>query len=99
MKRHQTGWKILTALLFTHLSVSAAAQGAGYSHPYHGTPPQPHGQSWGAASEQRVKLGIAFKTLSPQDLDQRALEYGLLVKRVMPGSVAEHAGLQPGDSP
>ena len=90
MSRNKTAGKVLSALIlmFTHLSVAVAAQGAGYMQPHHGMPPQPHAPSWGAPSGQPVKLGIAFQRLSQQELDRRSLEYGLLIKRVMPGSVA-----------
>ena len=97
MSRNKTAWKVLSVLLFTHFSVTAAAEGAGSMSQHHSMPPHPHAQTRGPSSEQRLKLGIAFRTLSQQDLDSRSLEYGLLIERVKPGSVAQNAGLQPGD--
>ena len=97
MSRNTTAGTVLCALLLTQFSVTASAEGTGYKNPHHGMPSHPHTQIRGPAAGQRLKLGIAFQPLKQQDLDRRSLEYGLLIERVKPGSVAQNAGLQPGD--
>ena len=44
-----------------------------------------------------AKLGVAISEVSQADLDKLSLEYGVRVEKVMEGSIAEAAGLQPGD--
>ena len=45
----------------------------------------------------RARLGVALAPISQADLDAAGLEYGVRIQRVLPGSVAEQAGLQAGD--
>ena len=44
-----------------------------------------------------ARLGVAIVELDQADLDQLSLEYGVRVEKVLQGSVAEAAGIQPGD--
>ena len=46
---------------------------------------------------QRARLGVAISGLTQAELDAMAQEYGVRVEQVMPGSVAERAGVRPGD--
>lgn len=50
-----------------------------------------------AKQDSPAKLGVAISEVSQADLDKLSLEYGVRVEKVMEGSVAEAAGLQPGD--
>ena len=53
---------------------------------------QPRGKQ-----DSPAKLGVAISEVSQADLDKLSLEYGVRVEKVMKGSIAEAAGLQPGD--
>ena len=53
---------------------------------------QPHGKQ-----DTPAKLGVAISEVSQADLDKLSLEYGVRVEKVMKGSIAEAAGLRPGD--
>ena len=50
-----------------------------------------------AKQDSPAKLGVAISEVSQADLDRLSLEYGVRVEKVMKGSIAEAAGLQPGD--
>ncbi|MGB5670423.1 MAG: PDZ domain-containing protein [Sedimenticolaceae bacterium] len=50
-----------------------------------------------AKQDSPAKLGVAISEVSQAVLDRLSLEYGVRVEKVMKGSIAETAGLQPGD--
>jgi len=50
-----------------------------------------------AQQSKPAKLGVAISEVAQTDLDKLSIEYGVRVERVMKGSIAEAAGLQPGD--
>lgn len=50
-----------------------------------------------AKQDSPARLGVAISDIPQADLDKLSLEYGVRVDKVMQGSVAAAAGLQPGD--
>ena len=50
-----------------------------------------------SGKHQRPRFGIAISAISQTDLDKLSLEYGIRVENVNPGSVADRAGVKPGD--
>ncbi len=61
------------------------------SMPFHGST-QP-----GAQQTEPAKLGVAIAAIPQADLDALGIEYGVKIQDVLQGSVAEKAGLEPGD--
>ena len=53
--------------------------------------------SYRQQQDNPAKLGVAIAGVSQADLDRLSLEYGVRVEKVAQESVAEAAGLQPGD--
>ena len=93
------------SMLATALTAVAATAplyaGHTLSHSTYGSMPQDtihQGFPSPSSSEQsRVRLGVAISAVSQSELDAMNLEYGVRIQQVYEGSVAETAGLRPGD--
>ena len=97
--------KLLPACLLT---AALVAVGAVPVHAGHGKSQDTHGQMSEfmtrhgvmkpeAQRGQPAKLGVAIAAIPQADLDSLDLEYGVRIEKVVEGSVAAAAGLQPGD--
>ena len=92
---------LLTAALFAGGVIVPAQAGQGMGHgkhdqmslfmAHHGFMKQ-HGRQGNPA-----KLGVAIAEVPQTELDALSLEYGVRLEKILEGSVAETAGLQPGD--
>jgi S1-C subfamily serine protease len=92
---------LLTAALFAGGVIVPAQAGQGMGHgthdqmsllmAHHGFMKQHERQG------NPAKLGVAIAEVPQTELDALSLEYGVRVEKVLQGSVAETAGLQPGD--
>ena len=92
---------LLTAALFAGGVIVPAQAGQGMGHgkhdqmslfmAHHGFMKQQERQG------NPAKLGVAIAEVPQTELDTLSLEYGVRIEKILEGSVAETAGLQPGD--
>ena len=90
----------LVAAIISSTSLSAHATKATLAEcGFHGTHYQTphHCGMQGTMKSSGPKLGIMASEISQGDLDTSAIEYGVKVAKVIPGSVAEVSGLKSGD--
>jgi S1-C subfamily serine protease len=92
---------LLTAALFAGGLIVPAQAGQGMSHGTHD--PMSHFMAHHGFLKQQepeanpAKLGVAIAEVPQAELDTLSLEYGVRVEKILEGSIAETAGLQPGD--
>jgi len=92
---------LLTAALFAGGAIVPLQAGQGMSHGMHDQTSHfmaHHGfLKRQEPQDNPAKLGVAIVELPQAELDTLSLEYGVRIDKVLEGSIAETAGLQPGD--
>jgi len=92
---------LATALVAVAAYTAPVLAGHYSAHGHHGHPYGHHQYQGHAgpdyANKKHLKLGVKISDLPQAELDSMGLEYGVGVKSVKPGSVADQAGLQSGD--